>query len=123
MRHINTSAIIDLLLRLITTTENNDLRQQINQWLKRTEIISHLIDLFQFKYSSVYHSNTSQLICDIIRLSREQILNIHEQIIENKNSSSSPSSSSSENMGENNKNTNEIISNLYENSLLEEIES
>ena len=113
LRHINTSAIIDVLLRLLTTIENNDLRNQVIQWLKRIEIIKHIINLFDYKYNSLYHSNASQLICDIIRISREQILNTHEQNLENKSIQTDNDLI----------NTNELIKNMYHNSLLEEIES
>ena len=83
------------------------------QWFKNIEIIKRLINLFEFKNFSIHHSNASQLICDIIRVSREQILNAYEQILENKNLQQLEYSI---------ENANEIIEKLYKNSLLEEIE-
>ncbi|KAJ6654358.1 hypothetical protein lerEdw1_006951 [Lerista edwardsae] len=56
LRHIGTSAIMDLLLRLLTCVEQPQLRQDVfNQ-----------------------HSNASQSLCDIIRLSREQMIQIQD---------------------------------------------
>ena len=117
VQHINTSAIIDVILRLITAFDNIELRTRVIQWLKKIQIVKHVINLFDSKYCSLYHSNASQLICDIIRISRDQILNSHETLLENKEFVANESNHDSD------KNTHEIIENLYSNSLLEEIES
>ena len=117
MRHFNTTAIIDIILRLLTTIENNEMRNKVNRWLKNINLVKHITDLFDSNYCSLYHSNASQLLCDIIRVSREQILYAHEQMIDNNEIQTNNSSK------ETGKNTSEIIKSLYSNSLLEEIES
>ena len=117
MRHINTSAIIDVILRFLTTIDNTEMKNKVIQWLKKIQIVKHVINLFDSKYCGLYHSNASQLICDIVRISREQILAAHEQILENKEIQMNETNDNSD------KNTTEIIKNLYTNSLLEEIES
>ena len=71
---MNTSAVMDVLLRLLTTIENNELKQRVLKWLTDIDLIKNLISLFSHKFTTDVHSNVSQLLCDIIRISREQIL-------------------------------------------------
>jgi serine/threonine-protein phosphatase 6 regulatory subunit 1 len=117
MRHFNTTAIIDIILRLLTTIENNEMRSKVNRWLKNIDMVKHITNLFYSKYCSLYHSNASQLLCDIIRVSREQIFYAHEQVIDNNEMQTNDS------FKETGKNTSDIIKSLYSSSLLEEIES
>lgn len=99
LKHINTSAVMDVLLRLLTTIENNELKQRVLKWLTDINLIKNLVSLFSQKFTNDVHSNVSQLLCDIIRISREQILAQRESqreaaIYNNNNNNSSDYSSS-----------------------------
>ena len=78
VKHVNTSAIMDILLRLLTTIDNNEMRLRVLEWLKRIKMIENLIGLFSSSYDSQVHSNVAQVLCDIIRISREQIYSDRE---------------------------------------------
>jgi hypothetical protein len=65
---------MDVLLRLLTTIENNELKQRVLKWLTDVDLIKNLISLFSHTFTTDVHLNVSQLLCDIIRISREQIL-------------------------------------------------
>lgn len=69
---------MDVLLRLLTTIDNNDLKQRVLKWLTDIDLIKNLINLFSYNYANDAHSNVSQLLCDIIRISREQLLAYRE---------------------------------------------
>ncbi|XP_074872293.1 serine/threonine-protein phosphatase 6 regulatory subunit 1 isoform X3 [Carettochelys insculpta] len=75
LRHIGTSAIMDLLLRLLTCVEQPALRQE---WLNEEKIVQRLIEMIHPSKDDNQHSNASQSLCDIIRLSREQIIQIQD---------------------------------------------
>nr|XP_051683890.1 serine/threonine-protein phosphatase 6 regulatory subunit 1 isoform X1 [Oryctolagus cuniculus]XP_051683892.1 serine/threonine-protein phosphatase 6 regulatory subunit 1 isoform X3 [Oryctolagus cuniculus]XP_051683893.1 serine/threonine-protein phosphatase 6 regulatory subunit 1 isoform X3 [Oryctolagus cuniculus]XP_051683894.1 serine/threonine-protein phosphatase 6 regulatory subunit 1 isoform X3 [Oryctolagus cuniculus] len=74
LRHIGTSAIMDLLLRLLTCVERPQLRQDVVNWLNEEKIVQRLIDQIHPSKDDNQHSNASQSLCDIIRLSREQMI-------------------------------------------------
>ncbi|XP_013003187.2 serine/threonine-protein phosphatase 6 regulatory subunit 1 isoform X2 [Cavia porcellus] len=74
LRHIGTSAIMDLLLRLLTCVERPQLRQDVFTWLNEEKIVQRLIDQIHPSKDDNQHSNASQSLCDIIRLSREQMM-------------------------------------------------
>lgn len=78
LKHINTSAIMDILLRLLTTIDGAEMRLRVLEWLKNIKIIEKLVDLFSHEHSNLVQSNASQVICDIIRISREQLLSTNE---------------------------------------------
>ncbi|XP_058900029.1 serine/threonine-protein phosphatase 6 regulatory subunit 1 isoform X3 [Kogia breviceps] len=72
LQHLGTSAIMDLLLRLLTCVERPQLRQDVVSWLNEEKIIQRLIEQIHPSKDDSQHSNASQSLCDIIRLSREQ---------------------------------------------------
>uniref|UniRef100_UPI00358DFA65 serine/threonine-protein phosphatase 6 regulatory subunit 3-A-like isoform X12 n=1 Tax=Myxine glutinosa TaxID=7769 RepID=UPI00358DFA65 len=78
LKHIGTSAIMDLLLRLLTCVDPPKLKQDVLAWLNEQRLIQRLIDLIHVSQHDDRHSNASQSLCDIIRLSREQIIPIQE---------------------------------------------
>ncbi|XP_075696038.1 serine/threonine-protein phosphatase 6 regulatory subunit 1 isoform X2 [Rhinoderma darwinii] len=78
LRHIGTSAIMDLLLRLLTCVEQPQLRQDVFNWLNEEKIVQRLIEMIQTSKDDNQHSNASQSLCDIIRLSREQMIQIQD---------------------------------------------
>ncbi|XP_070610736.1 serine/threonine-protein phosphatase 6 regulatory subunit 2 isoform X2 [Erythrolamprus reginae] len=72
LKHLETSAMMDLLLRLVSCVEPAPLRQDVLQWLSGTELVQRLLDLIRPHQDEDRQSNASQTLCDIIRLSREQ---------------------------------------------------
>ncbi|XP_008063278.1 serine/threonine-protein phosphatase 6 regulatory subunit 1 [Carlito syrichta] len=74
LQHIGTSAIMDLLLRLLTCVERPQLRQDVVNWLNEEKIVQRLIEQIHPAKDDSQHSNASQSLCDIIRLSREQVI-------------------------------------------------
>ncbi|XP_012890032.1 PREDICTED: serine/threonine-protein phosphatase 6 regulatory subunit 1 isoform X2 [Dipodomys ordii] len=74
LRHIGTSAIMDLLLRLLTCVERPQLRQDVLNWLNEEKIVQRLIEQIHPSKDDNQHSNASQSLCDITRLSREQMI-------------------------------------------------
>ena len=79
---------MDIFLRLLTTIDGLDLRIKVVEWLKSINLIDNLVNLFKYEYSNQTHSNVAQLLCDIIRISREQILSNKENNIEFQDSKS-----------------------------------
>ncbi|XP_033888024.3 serine/threonine-protein phosphatase 6 regulatory subunit 2a isoform X2 [Acipenser ruthenus] len=72
LKHIDTSAMMDLLLRLISCVEPAPLRQEVLNWLNEEKLIQRLVDLIRTGQDDEKQSNASQTLCDIIRLSRDQ---------------------------------------------------
>ncbi|XP_037675395.1 serine/threonine-protein phosphatase 6 regulatory subunit 1 isoform X3 [Choloepus didactylus] len=78
LQHLGTSAIMDLLLRLLTCVERPQLRQDVVSWLNEEKIIQRLIELIHPSKDDSQHSNAAQSLCDIIRLSREQMVQVQD---------------------------------------------
>ncbi|XP_067408186.1 serine/threonine-protein phosphatase 6 regulatory subunit 1 isoform X2 [Emydura macquarii macquarii] len=78
LQHIGTSAIMDLLLRLLTCVEQPLLRQDVFNWLNEEKIVQRLIEMIHPSKDDNQHSNASQSLCDIIRLSREQMIQFQD---------------------------------------------
>ncbi|XP_077372355.1 serine/threonine-protein phosphatase 6 regulatory subunit 3 isoform X5 [Festucalex cinctus] len=76
IKHIGTSAIMDLLLRMLTCIEPQLLRQDVLNWLNQESIIQRLVDMVQPYQDEDRHSNASQSLCEIIRLSRDQMFQV-----------------------------------------------
>ncbi|XP_068959053.1 serine/threonine-protein phosphatase 6 regulatory subunit 2 isoform X1 [Petaurus breviceps papuanus] len=72
LKHIDTSAMMDLLLRLISCVEPATLRQEVLNWLNEENVIERLVELIHSSQDEDRQSNASQTLCDIIRLSRDQ---------------------------------------------------
>lgn len=58
LKHIGTSAIMDLLLRLLTCVEQPHLRQDVLNWLNEEKIIQRLIEM-------IYHSKDEDVSASI----------------------------------------------------------
>ncbi|XP_045411295.1 serine/threonine-protein phosphatase 6 regulatory subunit 2 isoform X2 [Lemur catta] len=71
LKHIGTSALMDLLLRLVSCVEPAGLRQEVLQWLDEEKIIQRLVELIHPSQDED-QSNASQTLCDIVRLGRDQ---------------------------------------------------
>uniref|UniRef100_A0A8C7MUV6 Protein phosphatase 6, regulatory subunit 2b n=1 Tax=Oncorhynchus kisutch TaxID=8019 RepID=A0A8C7MUV6_ONCKI len=78
LNHINTSAMMDLLLRLISCVEPAPLRQDTLNWLNEEQLAQRLIELIHPGKDEEKQSNASQTVCDIIRLSRDQANQLQE---------------------------------------------
>uniref|UniRef100_A0A671LA41 Serine/threonine-protein phosphatase 6 regulatory subunit 2-like n=2 Tax=Sinocyclocheilus anshuiensis TaxID=1608454 RepID=A0A671LA41_9TELE len=72
LKHLDTSAMMDLVLRLISSVEPVCLRQEVLTWLNEERLIQRLVELIHPHSDSETQSNASQTLCDIIRLSRDQ---------------------------------------------------
>lgn len=72
LKHIDASAMMDLLLRLISCVEPAPLRQEVLNWLSEEKLIQRLTELIHTGKDEERQSNASQTLCDIIRLSRDQ---------------------------------------------------
>uniref|UniRef100_A0A4X2K5V9 Protein phosphatase 6 regulatory subunit 1 n=1 Tax=Vombatus ursinus TaxID=29139 RepID=A0A4X2K5V9_VOMUR len=78
LHHIGTSAIMDLLLRLLTCVEQPPLRREVLDWLNDERIVQWLVDMIHPDQDEAQHSNASQFLCDIVCLSREQMLRVQD---------------------------------------------
>ncbi|XP_008553758.1 serine/threonine-protein phosphatase 6 regulatory subunit 3 isoform X1 [Microplitis demolitor] len=79
LEHLETSAIMDLVLKLVTKVEGVDMRQNILNWLDTQQLIQRLIKLLSSESNSEKHTNAAQLLCDIIKLAREYRLTCTER--------------------------------------------
>lgn len=71
LNHIETSAIMDLLLRMATCAENNDSHVTVVKWLHEQKLVKRLVGLIDPAFSEECNTNASQTICDIVKASRE----------------------------------------------------
>ncbi|XP_069346822.1 serine/threonine-protein phosphatase 6 regulatory subunit 2 isoform X2 [Eulemur rufifrons] len=80
LKHIGTSALMDLLLRLVSCVEPAGLRQEVLQWLDEEKIIQRLVELIHPSQDEDKQSNASQTLCDIVRLGRDQGSQLQEAV-------------------------------------------
>ncbi|XP_056131809.1 serine/threonine-protein phosphatase 6 regulatory subunit 2-like isoform X2 [Lampris incognitus] len=80
LKHIDASAMMDLLLRLISCVEPAPLRQEVLIWLNEEKLIQRLTELIHTGKDEERQSNASQTLCDIIRLSRDQANQMQENV-------------------------------------------
>ncbi|XP_075885027.1 serine/threonine-protein phosphatase 6 regulatory subunit 2 isoform X4 [Nelusetta ayraudi] len=78
LKHIDTSAMMDVLLRLISCVEPPPLRLETLTWLNDAKLAQRLIELIHPERDDERQSNASQTLCDIIRLSRDQANQLQE---------------------------------------------
>ncbi|XP_032077918.1 serine/threonine-protein phosphatase 6 regulatory subunit 2 isoform X3 [Thamnophis elegans] len=78
LKHLETSAMMDLLLRLVSCVEPAPLRQEVLQWLNDAKLVQRLLELIRPHQDEDRQSNASQTLCDIIRLSRDQTNQLQE---------------------------------------------
>uniref|UniRef100_A0A8C2WPG1 Protein phosphatase 6 regulatory subunit 2 n=1 Tax=Cyclopterus lumpus TaxID=8103 RepID=A0A8C2WPG1_CYCLU len=78
LKHIDTSAMMDVLLRLISCVEPPPLRLETLIWLNEEKLAQRLIELIHPGRDEERQSNASQTLCDIIRLSRDQANQLQE---------------------------------------------
>ncbi|XP_056137140.1 serine/threonine-protein phosphatase 6 regulatory subunit 2 [Lampris incognitus] len=78
LKHIDTSAMIDLLLGLISYVEPPSLRLETLNWLNAEKLGQRLVELIHPERDEERQSNASQTLCNIIRLSRDQANQLQE---------------------------------------------
>ncbi|XP_054843910.1 serine/threonine-protein phosphatase 6 regulatory subunit 2 isoform X2 [Eublepharis macularius] len=78
LKHIDASAMMDLLLRLVSCVEPAQLRQEVLNWLNEAKVIQRLVELICPSQEEDRQSNASQALCDLIRLSRDQSNQLQE---------------------------------------------
>jgi len=71
VRHLQVSAISDLLLKMITGIEDSDARDSVLSWLSGKSLIPQLVNLLNSS-SIDCQVNAAQVLCDLIKNSREQ---------------------------------------------------
>ncbi|XP_051918295.1 serine/threonine-protein phosphatase 6 regulatory subunit 2 [Hippocampus zosterae] len=78
LKHIDTSAMMDILLRLISCVEPPPLRLETLAWLNEEKLAQRLVEIIHPEMDEERQSNASQTLCDIIRLSRDQANQLQE---------------------------------------------
>ncbi|KAL1466195.1 hypothetical protein MTO96_042897 [Rhipicephalus appendiculatus] len=79
LKHIETSAIMDLLLKFVACTDSEALRASITQWLDKAQVVQQLVALIDPGCSEEKHSNAAEALCEMIKLSREQMSLLQEK--------------------------------------------
>ncbi|XP_075409555.1 serine/threonine-protein phosphatase 6 regulatory subunit 2 [Tenrec ecaudatus] len=80
LRHLGTSAMMDLLLRLVSCVEPVSLRHEVLNWLNEEKVIERLVGLIHPGQEEDRQSNASQTLCDLIRLARDQSGQLQEMV-------------------------------------------
>ncbi|XP_076764338.1 phosphatase 6 regulatory subunit 1-like protein fmt [Xylocopa sonorina] len=70
LQHLETSAIMDLILKLVSQVEGN-MRQNILSWLDSQQLVQRVIKLLSPNSEPNKHANAAQLLCDMIAAARE----------------------------------------------------
>ncbi|KAG0702684.1 Serine/threonine-protein phosphatase 6 regulatory subunit 3 [Chionoecetes opilio] len=71
VQHIGTSAIMDLLLRLICNVEEDEIRQSVHQWLNECQLIERLVERLSPEADPDEHSTADNILCEISASCRE----------------------------------------------------
>ncbi|CAH1119628.1 unnamed protein product [Phaedon cochleariae] len=79
LKHLGTSAVMDLTLKLMTEVEGAEMRQNILNWLDSQRIIQLLVSLLSPGIDKDRHQNVAQLLCDFIRIARDDQTNSTER--------------------------------------------
>ncbi|KAF4519046.1 hypothetical protein B566_EDAN001632 [Ephemera danica] len=73
IKHLGTSAIMDLLLRLITGVEGVEMRSNVLTWLENQRVVQRIVELMGPGTEPERHCNAAQLLIDVIRVSRDNM--------------------------------------------------
>lgn len=71
VHHVDTSAIMDLVYRIVICFENSITRFKVCHWLRDMRLIEKLVGSLKEDSSSDSLCNTCQLLCDIIKVCRD----------------------------------------------------
>ena len=69
--HIDTSAIMDLVLVLTSCSEVPEQKAELMLWLEEERLIPRLVDLIDPSVDEARQSNASQTLCEMLRMCRE----------------------------------------------------
>jgi hypothetical protein len=84
LSHIEVSAMTDLLLRLMTGTGSQEIKDNVDTWLSQKKLIPCLVNfLDQITHRPESQFNATQLLCDFIRICREQQSMLQEKATPN----------------------------------------
>ncbi|BET00417.1 SIT4 phosphatase-associated protein [Nesidiocoris tenuis] len=72
LKHLGTSAIMDLTLKLITQVEGKEMQQNLYDWLESEHLVDRIIELFHHDVESDRHDNAAQLLSDTIKQFQDQ---------------------------------------------------
>ncbi|XP_046844304.1 serine/threonine-protein phosphatase 6 regulatory subunit 3-like isoform X2 [Xenia sp. Carnegie-2017] len=78
LRHIDTSAIMDLVLKFCHNIDMIESRSDVLQWLNNERLIQKLVEIINPRNSPDKIYNSSQCICELIKSSREQMSQLQE---------------------------------------------
>ncbi|EEB18845.1 conserved hypothetical protein [Pediculus humanus corporis] len=79
LKHLGTSAIMDLILNLITKVEGADLRELVLNWLDEQKLVQRLVALLDPSVDPDRHCNAAQLLCDLINILRSNKMEVLHQ--------------------------------------------
>ncbi|XP_014676902.1 PREDICTED: serine/threonine-protein phosphatase 6 regulatory subunit 3-like isoform X2 [Priapulus caudatus] len=71
LRHFDTSAVMDLLLRLVTCVEPTEARLKYVEWLSEQRVIQKLVDLIDPEVDEERQCNASQALSDMVKVIRD----------------------------------------------------
>ncbi|KAG8177731.1 hypothetical protein JTE90_026573 [Oedothorax gibbosus] len=78
LKHLDTSAIMDLLLRFLTI-ENSKMQTTVINWLNEQKLIQQLVNRIDVEYGEEFNCNASNALCDIIKVSRDHMSMMQEK--------------------------------------------
>lgn len=79
LNHLDTSAVMDLLLRFVTSIENNEMRSIVIKWLDEQKLIQQLVSRIDVDYDEEVNCNASYALRQIIKASREHMSLLQEK--------------------------------------------
>ncbi|XP_054716771.1 serine/threonine-protein phosphatase 6 regulatory subunit 3-A-like [Uloborus diversus] len=79
LNHLDTSAVMDLLLRFVSPIENNETKAIVLKWLDEQKLIQRLIRKIDVIFGEDFNCNASYALCDIIKVSREHMSMLQEK--------------------------------------------
>lgn len=79
VQHVGTSAIMDLILRLICNVEEDEIRQSVHQWLNESQLIERIVDRLSPEADPEEHSSADNILCEISTSCRDANNDAHPQ--------------------------------------------
>ncbi|XP_063599726.1 serine/threonine-protein phosphatase 6 regulatory subunit 3-like isoform X6 [Penaeus indicus] len=79
VQHVGTSAIMDLLLKLICNVEEDEIRQSVHQWLNEGQLVERLVDKLSPDADPEDHASADNLLCEISTSCRDMSTDGHQQ--------------------------------------------
>jgi serine/threonine-protein phosphatase 6 regulatory subunit 3 len=73
LHHLGTSAIMDLLLRLVTSLEPMECRGACVAWIQEQHLVQQLVSMIDPAHTAERNCNAAQALCDLICITREQM--------------------------------------------------